>query len=98
MEEPKKTGAASAALSVSPVASPATSAPSTGASPPIKQRRPRLQSEPGKGPVTTKSRLRKDADSQKFEAIKALTNLAEDGRFLLLYEIEGKTETVNCWN
>jgi hypothetical protein len=98
MEEAKKATPAPAALSVSPGVSSASPASNAGTPVPPKQRRPRIQSEPGKGPATTKYRPRRDAGSLKFEAIKALTNLAEDGKFLLLYEIEGKTETVNCWN
>ena len=100
MDEPKKsgTGPGSAAIAVSPGASPAAPATGAGVSIPGKQRKPRVPGDPENGTAIPKMRVRRDPDSQKFEAVKALTNLAEDGRFLLLYEVEGKTETVNCWN
>ncbi len=43
--------------------------------------------------------MRRDAGELKFEAIRALSNLAEGGRFFLLVEgPDGKKETINCWS
>lgn len=57
----------------------------------------RRQAGESKRPAA-RGRVKKDANGLKFEAIKILTSLPEDGKFFLIYEDDGKKETVNCWN
>jgi len=100
VEETKKgatsSGGPGSAAVLSPVLTPA--APRSEAAGPAK-RRQRLAGDAEKGPGTTRMRVRRDANELKFEAIRALSNLTEGGRFFLLVEgPEGKKETINCWN
>jgi len=102
MEEAKKAGTSPTSVSIAPAnPSPATVTPGSGgpqvAAP--TRRRQRLPGDSEKGSTGPKSRVRRDANELKFEAIRVLSNLAEDGKFFLLFETpDGKKEVVNCWN
>jgi hypothetical protein len=87
MEETKKGGTspgnAGSATAVAPPPASTPAGPRSEAAGPVK-RRLRLAGDAEKGPAA-RMRVRRDANELKVEAIRALSNLPEAGRFFLLW-------------
>lgn len=100
MEETKKTTVPPGSGTPASAGSPGTGFGGAGAEAAASQRKkrgPSLGTE--KDQASGKGRVKRNASDLKFEAIRVLSNLPEDGRFFLVTESQdGKKETVSCWN